>query len=63
MTSASSIPSSSDSPKVEHLEQKVKDLQEQLDSKVQSSSQMKNMQKILKDKNALIDDLRKQLES
>lgn len=43
------------------LEKKVEKLEQELDMKVQQSPQMKNMQKILKDKNEKIEELRKQL--
>jgi len=46
---------------VKQLEERVAELETELDAKVNSTSAMKNMQKIMKDKNALIEDLRKQV--
>ena len=46
---------------VKELESRVAELESELDAKVNTTSAMKNMQKILKDKNTLIDDLRKQV--
>ena len=49
----------SDSGRVAELEQTVAELKEELEIKINSTPQMKNMQKMLKDKNQIIEDLRK----
>jgi hypothetical protein len=46
---------------VKELEAEIIELRLQLDEKVNNSAQMKSMQKILKDKNQIIEELRSKL--
>lgn len=56
--SAASQTSSGFPERVRELEEEVESLKRQLDEKVNQSSAMKNMQKILQQKNQLIEELR-----